>query len=230
MWLLDNRFHDLLTVLHDLFTFLHSTLYKGTFLELSNVVDGIDLNLIELHQGILSLIYRTGLIVENKTDTGDSVKPLRRNRIEDLESFLEICRLVIFSISRVLHALGYIEGDKFLVIERNGAPYAIVSSDELDSYTSMPSRIMRAINYDLKGDYVFVLIPYILLLLVTLKSRLEFRKTYPILIVVTNVFGLIFAWFFYITAFWFYVLVPVFYGVVFSVVWVIRILIRAKKA
>ena len=121
-------------------------------------------------------------------------------------------------------------GDKVLVVVRDGYPYAIVSSDKVDSYTSMPSRIMRAINYDLKGDYKFVLIPYILLLLVTLRSRREFRKTHPILIVVTHIFGLIFAWFFYITAFWIYVTVPVVYGVIFSVVWIVRILIRAKKS
>lgn len=121
-------------------------------------------------------------------------------------------------------------GDRVLVIVRDGNPYAIVSSDKVDSYTSMPSRIMRAINYDLKGDYVFVLIPYILMLLVTLRSRREFRKTYPILIVVTHIFGLIFAWLFYITAFWFYVAVPVVYGVIFSVVWIVRILMRAKKS
>ena len=121
-------------------------------------------------------------------------------------------------------------GDKVLVVVRDGYPYAIVSSDKVDSYTSMPSRIMRAINYDLKGDYKFVLIPYILLLFVTLRSRREFRKTYPILIVVTHIFGLIFAWLFYITAFWVYVAVPVIYGVIFSVVWIVRILIRAKKS
>ncbi len=121
-------------------------------------------------------------------------------------------------------------GDKVLVVVRDDYPYAIVSSDKVDSYTSMPSRIMRAINYDLKGDYKFVLIPYILLLLVTLRSRREFRKTYPILIVVTHIFGLIFAWLFYITAFWLYVAVPVIYGVIFSVVWIVRILIRAKRS
>ena len=124
----------------------------------------------------------------------------------------------------------HVPGDKVLVIVRDGDPYAIVSSDKVDSYTSMPSRIMRAINYDLKGDYKFVLIPYILLLFITLRSRREFRKTYPILIVVTHIFGLIFAWLFYITAFWLYVAVPVVYGVIFSVVWIVRILIRAKKS
>lgn len=124
----------------------------------------------------------------------------------------------------------HVPGDRVLVIVRDGYPYAIVSSDEVDSYTSMPSRIIRAINYDLKGDYKFVLIPYILLLLVTLRSRRDFRKSYPVLIVVTHIFGLIFAWLFYITAFWFYVAVPVVYGVIFSVVWIVRILMRAKKS
>lgn len=70
----------------------------------------------------------------------------------------------------------------------------------------------------------------LLLLLVTLRSRREFRKTYPVLIVVTHIFGLIFAWLFYITAFWVYVAVPVVYGVIFSVVWIVRILMRAKKS
>ena len=121
-------------------------------------------------------------------------------------------------------------GDKVLVVVRDGYPYAIVSSDKVDSYTSMPSRIMRAINYDLKGDYKFVLIPYILLLLVTLRSRRDFRKSYPVLIVITHIFGLIFAWLFYITAFWFYTAAPVAYGIIFSVVWLIGILMRAKKA
>ncbi|MCR5530108.1 MAG: hypothetical protein K6F49_12930 [Saccharofermentans sp.] len=124
----------------------------------------------------------------------------------------------------------HVPGDKVLVVVRDGNPYAIVSSDKVDSYTSMPSRIMRAINYDLKGDHVFVLIPYILLLFVTLRSRREFRKTYPVLIVVTHIFGLIFAWLFYITAFWVYVAVPVIYGVIFSVVWIVRILMRAKRS
>ena len=35
-------------------------------------------------------------------------------------------------------------GDRVLVVVRDGYPYAIVSSDKVDSYTSMPSRIMTA--------------------------------------------------------------------------------------
>ena len=117
-------------------------------------------------------------------------------------------------------------GDEVQLIFRDGNYYAIRSSKFPDVGVGTWERVSYRFTSSTGGNVVFVVIAYIVLTLLTIRSRTGFRKEYKILAIVTHVFGLIFTILFFLTAFWLDVQALIVYAVLFGVICIIWVIVH----
>ena len=124
-------------------------------------------------------------------------------------------------------------GDQVQLIYRDGEYYALVDPENPKIGVDKWDRINYKFNMATGGNWFFTFAAYIFFLVLTIKSRKEFRNEYPILLTVTHVFGLISVFLFYIYCFWIEFFTLILYAVVFAIIWINRIVshnLRQKMA
>ena len=120
-------------------------------------------------------------------------------------------------------------GDQVQLIYRDGEYYSIRSEEFPDNGVTLKNRVMFRYTDTTKGNDVFILIAYIILTILTFKTRKDFRQKYFVPAIVTHIFGVITAILFVLTCFWLDVLVLVIYAVIFVIFWVIWIIVKNLK-
>ncbi|MCR5214983.1 MAG: hypothetical protein K6E10_11260 [Eubacterium sp.] len=120
-------------------------------------------------------------------------------------------------------------GDKVQLIYRDGEYYSIRSEEFPDSGVTLMERLRFKYIDNTKGNDFFILIVYILLTILTFRTRIDFRKKYFKLAIVTHVFGGITAVLFVLTCFWLDVITLIFYAVIFSIFWIVWITVKNVK-
>ena len=120
-------------------------------------------------------------------------------------------------------------GDQVQLIYRDGEYYSIRSEEFPDNGVTLKNRIMFRYTDTTKGNDVFILIAYIILTILTIKTRKDFRQKYFVPAIVTHIFGVITAILFVLTCFWLDVFVLVIYAVIFARFWVIWIIVKNLK-
>lgn len=129
----------------------------------------------------------------------------------------------------VVDAYEHEAGDKVQLIYRDGEYYGIRSERFPDSGVTLKERVRQKYIDNTKGNDFFILIAYILLTILTFKTRKDFRYKYFIPAIVTHVFGVLTSIFFVMTCFWLDVFPLVFYSVIFSIFWIIWIIAKNVK-
>ncbi len=117
-------------------------------------------------------------------------------------------------------------GDQVQLIYRDGEYYSIRSEEFPDNGVTLKNRVMFRYTDTTKGNDVFILIAYIILTILTIKTRKDFRQKYFVPAIVTHIFGVITAILFVLTCFWLDVLVLVIYSVIFAIFWIIWIIVK----
>ncbi len=117
-------------------------------------------------------------------------------------------------------------GDQVQLIYRDGEYYSIRSEEFPDNGVTLKNRVMFRYTDTTKGNDVFILIAYIILTILTFKTRKDFRQKYFVPVIVTHIFGVITAILFVLTCFWLDVSVLVIYAVIFAIFWVIWIIVK----
>lgn len=120
-------------------------------------------------------------------------------------------------------------GDQVQLIYRNGEYYSIRSEEFPDNGVTLKERVRFKYIDATKGNDFFILIAYILFTILTFGTRKDFRKKYFMQACVTHVFGGLTAIFFVITCFWLDVITLIFYAVIFSIFWIIWIIVKNVK-
>ena len=120
-------------------------------------------------------------------------------------------------------------GDKVQLIFRDGEYYALVSSEFPDNGVTLRDRISYRFTMATGGNLVFTLIAYVFFFIITFKTRKEFRKEYPVLFIVTHVFGLISVFLFWIYCFWLEFFNMIVYAVIFAIIWIIRVIVHNRR-
>ena len=120
-------------------------------------------------------------------------------------------------------------GDQVQLIYRDGEYYSIRSEEFPDSGVTLKERVKFRYTDTTKGNDVFILIAYIILTILTFKTRKDFRQKYFVPAIVTHIFGVITAILFVLTCFWLDVLVLVIYAVIFAIFWIIWIIVKNLK-
>ena len=129
----------------------------------------------------------------------------------------------------VVDAYEHEVGDQVQLIYRDGEYYSIRSEEFPDSGVTLKERVKFRYTDTTKGNDVFILIAYIILTILTFKTRKDFRQKYFVPAIVTHIFGVITAIFFVLTCFWLDVLVLVIYAVIFAIFWIIWIIVKNLK-
>ena len=150
----------------------------------------------------------------------DGVLGDRINNIASGQEFICVCNGKNIT---VFDTIGREKGDKVQVIFRDGEYYALVDPENPKIGVDKWDRINYKFNMATGGNWFFTFAAYIFFLVLTIKSRKEFRNEYPILLTVTHVFGLISVFLFYIYCFWIEFFTLILYAVVFAIIWINRI-------
>ena len=120
-------------------------------------------------------------------------------------------------------------GDQVQLIYRDGEYYSIRSEEFPDSGVTLKNRVMFRYTDATKGNDVFILIAYIILTILTFKTRKDFRQKFFVPAIVTHIFGVITAILFVLTCFWLDVFVLIIYAVIFGIFWIIWIIVKNLK-
>jgi len=126
----------------------------------------------------------------------------------------------------VVDAYKHKTGDRVQLIYRDGEYYSIRSEEFPDNGVSLTDRVRFRYVETTKGNDAFILIAYILLSILTFKTRKDFRRDYFIPAIITHVFGVITAVLFVLTCYWLDVITLIFYAVVFAIFWIVWIIVR----
>ena len=117
-------------------------------------------------------------------------------------------------------------GDKVQLIFRDGKYYSLVNPDYPDIGVTLKDRISYRFTMATGGNLLFTVIAYVFFYILTFKTRTESRKEYPVLFIVTHIFGLISVFLFWIYCFWLDFLNLIVYAVIFAVIWIIRVIVH----
>lgn len=120
-------------------------------------------------------------------------------------------------------------GDKVQLIFRDGEYYALVSSEFPESGVTLKDRISYRFTMATGGNLIFTLIAYVFFFIITFKTRKDLRKEYPVLFIVTHVFGLISVFLFWIYCFWLEFFNLIVYAVIFAIIWIIRVIVHNRR-
>ena len=120
-------------------------------------------------------------------------------------------------------------GDQVQLIYRDGEYYSIRSEEFPDSGVTLKERVKFRYTDATKGNDVFILIAYIILTILTFKTRKDFRQKFFVPAIVTHIFGVITAILFVLTCFWLDVFVLIIYAVIFAIFWIIWIIVKNLK-
>ena len=127
----------------------------------------------------------------------------------------------------VVHDLeGRKTGDEVQLIFRDGEYYAIVNPKYPNSGVALKDRISYRFTMATGGNLIFTVIAYVFFFILTIKSRKDFRKEYPILFIITHICGLLSVFLFLIYCFWLDFLNLIVYAVIFAVIWIIRVIVH----
>ena len=129
----------------------------------------------------------------------------------------------------VVDAYEHEVGDQVQLIYRDGEYYSIRSEEFPDSGVTLKERVKFRYTDATKGNDVFILIAYIILTILTFKTRKDFRQKFFVPAIVTHIFGVITAILFVLTCFWLDVFVLVIYAVIFAIFWIIWIIVKNLK-
>ena len=117
-------------------------------------------------------------------------------------------------------------GDAVQLIFRDGEYYSLVSRKFPDNGVKLWNRVSYRFTMATGGNLPFTLIAYIVFLIATIKTRKEFRQEYPKLFIVTHIFGAVSVVLFYIYCFWLDFLNLIAFGVIFGVIWIVRVIVK----
>ena len=120
-------------------------------------------------------------------------------------------------------------GDQVQLIFRDGEYYALVSSEFPENGVTLKDRISYRFTMATGGNLVFTLIAYVFFFIITFKTRKDLRKEYPVLFIVTHVFGLISVFLFWIYCFWLEFFNLIVYAVIFAIIWIIRVIVHNRR-
>ena len=114
-------------------------------------------------------------------------------------------------------------GDEVQLIFRDGEYYALVNPEFPDNGVTLKDRVSYRFNMATGGNLLFTLIAYIILFIVTFKSRKESWEEYPKLHIVTHVFGVVSVVLFVLWCFWLDFLNLIVYAVIFAIIWIMHL-------
>ncbi|MCR5103049.1 MAG: hypothetical protein K6B68_01105 [Eubacterium sp.] len=117
-------------------------------------------------------------------------------------------------------------GDAVQLIFRDGQYYSLVSTMFPDNGVKLWNRVSYRFTMATGGNLLFTFIAYIVFFIPTFKSRKEFRLEYPKLFIFTHIFGAVSVVLFYIYCFWFEFLNLIAFGVIFGVIWIVRVIVK----
>lgn len=129
----------------------------------------------------------------------------------------------------VVDAYKHESGDKVQLIYRDGEYYSIRSEEFPDSGVTLKERVSYKYTETTKGNDFFILIVYIILTILTFRTRKDFRQIYFKPSIVTHVFGCITAVFFVLTCFWLEFITLIIYAIIFSIFWIVWITVKNIK-
>lgn len=121
---------------------------------------------------------------------------------------------------------GHKTGDKVQLIFRDGEYYSLVDPEYPDVGVTLKDRISYRFTMATGGNLLFTVIAYVFFLILTINTIKDSWKEYPVLIIVTHVCGLISVFLFVTYCFWLDFLNLIIYAVIFSIIWIIRVIIH----
>lgn len=144
-------------------------------------------------------------------------------RIQEFDCVVNGRKIVVYDTN------GRKTGDNVQLIFRDGEYYSLVDPENPEIGVSMKERISYRFTMATGGNLFFTVIAYVFFFLLTIKSRKEHRKEYPVLFIVTHICGILSVFLFWIYCYWLDFLNLIFYAVIFAIIWIVRVIAHNIK-